>query len=337
MDENKNTFQHAMHTIHFNPTERKLQAAIDSNYNYVQKGQTLILNTNATTVTDLYPEQINGMLSYEWICPETLEALCANQFTPQLFVPWKSVTQVPMTFSVLHDFTAKITFTDPEGNKQTDQATVQVQWYNIAKPEFEIVPNPKQPLVTSLEPLELEIEGLNFDKFTTDFSIYEITWTIKPEVAADVLSFENNNGKVVIQAGTLEQNTEYSVTVSMIFIQEKKIQNTVTSKFKTYSAPYGGSVSINPPQGYYGETKIVFSVSDWKDKNFKIGYNLYEGVGDSEKWALGLQLNNNGLISPKKSFTHVVNNENVIIVEVVNEIGEAVYTIVRPWIVDRPD
>jgi len=92
IEENSNTFQHAMHTIYFNPTARQLQAAIDSNYNYVQKGQTLILNTNATTVTDLFPEQIEGMLSYEWVCPAGLELLCANQFTSQLFVPWKSVS-----------------------------------------------------------------------------------------------------------------------------------------------------------------------------------------------------------------------------------------------------
>jgi hypothetical protein len=78
IEENSHIFQHAMHTIYFNPTARQLQASINSNYNYVQKGQTLILNTNATTVTDLYPEQIEGMLSYEWVCPAGLELLCAN-------------------------------------------------------------------------------------------------------------------------------------------------------------------------------------------------------------------------------------------------------------------
>ena len=93
---------------------------------------------------------------------------------------------------------------------------------------------------------------------------------------------------------------------------------------------------VNPPQGYYGETKLVFSIKDWKDKNFKVYYNVFEGVGDSEKWALGLQLNTKGLLTVKESFVHIVNNENVIIIEVKNDIGEAVYTIVRPWIVDRP-
>lgn len=241
-----------------------------------------------------------------------------------------------MTYATLHEFTAKITFTDPEGNKQTESASTKVQWYNIAKPEFNIVPNPKQPLVTSLKPLELAIVGTNFDVLTTDFSIYTVKWSIKPEVSADGISYENDNQKLVIQPGSLAENTEYTVSVEMIFIQEPAIQNFVTSKFKTYSAPSGGSVMVNPPQGYYGETKLVFSIKDWKDKNFKVYYNVFEGVGDSEKWALGLQLNTKGLLTVKESFVHIVNNENVIIIEVKNDIGEAVYTIVRPWIVDRP-
>jgi len=93
---------------------------------------------------------------------------------------------------------------------------------------------------------------------------------------------------------------------------------------------------VNPPQGYYEETKIVFNIKDWKDENFKVGYNVYEGVGDGEKWALGLKLNSKRL-STKESFVHIINKEPVIVIEVINDIGEATYTIVRPWIVDRPD
>lgn len=81
LDESKKVFQNAVYTLRFNPLNRYLKPVLEQNLNYVQKGQTLILNTNKTTVNDLYSSQITSMLTYQYICPEELGPLCDNQFT----------------------------------------------------------------------------------------------------------------------------------------------------------------------------------------------------------------------------------------------------------------
>jgi hypothetical protein len=85
------TFQNVMYTVKYSPINRFLEPKVDSNYKYVQKNQTLIISASETTLNDMYPAQIKGQLSYEWICPEGKEFFCEGQYGENLYIPWKSV------------------------------------------------------------------------------------------------------------------------------------------------------------------------------------------------------------------------------------------------------
>lgn len=176
-----NVFQNALYTIKFAPVSTYLVSKIIPNYKYVQKGQTLIISSNETTVSGLHPSQVQDMLSYKWICPEYLEILCEGQTGPNLYVPWNRVQLAPLNFSQVYDFTAEITWSKPDGTNETRLTSTSVQWYNLQKPIFEIGLTLDQVLVSSTQPTTFTIEGKNFDSYG-DMSIYVIQWTIKPRL-----------------------------------------------------------------------------------------------------------------------------------------------------------
>jgi len=99
----------------------------------------------------MYPAQIKGQLTYEWICPEGLEVFCEGQYGENLYVPWKSVQKVEseIQFGTLYEFGADITWNSPDGTSETRSAFVEVQWYNLQKPSFDIRTDPAQVLITN--------------------------------------------------------------------------------------------------------------------------------------------------------------------------------------------
>ena len=56
-----------------------------------------------------------------------------------------------------------------------------------------------------------------------------------------------------------------------------KLSDIKTVEFKTLAPPVGGSVQINPLQGYIGETFTV-SLNGWTSANLPIEYNVYTSI-----------------------------------------------------------
>lgn len=191
---NHDTFQHYLYTIKYAPATTYLIAMIEPNYNYVQKGQTLIMSSNETTVSGLHPSQVKDMLSYKWVCPVGLQPLCEGQTGPNLYVPWNRIGQVALNFSQIYEFSAEITWHKPDGTNETRIATNDVQWYNLQKPVFKIDNLEDQVLTTSTSPTTFTIEGLNFDSFG-DMSIYKIDWEIEPRLQNQFATKSINYGQ----------------------------------------------------------------------------------------------------------------------------------------------
>jgi len=201
------------------------------------------------------------MLEYNWICPENLEALCAGQHTPEFYIPWKSVIQVPaLKFSNIYSFAVDITWNMPDGEKQIKTARIEAQWYNLQKPKFEIAPEPAQPIATGVQPTVFGIKGTNFDQSSTDMTIYKITWDIKPEIKKDAITISDDGQFFSVAAGNWPEDSSYEISAELIFIEQPNINNTESLKFNIYAPPKNGSIEINPPHGYFTETTFLVSV-----------------------------------------------------------------------------
>lgn len=122
-------------------------------------------------------------------------------------------------------------------------------------------------------------------------SIYDITWTVTPSISSSALSEDNNSQKLTIESGNLKENTEYKVTVEMIFTEQPKINNKVSMKFDTYSPPKGGEVTIDPSRGYLGETQFYVSLNGYSSPLKDVYYDVYEGYDNDGEWVKGFKLN----------------------------------------------
>lgn len=86
-----------------------------------------------------------------------------------------------------------------------------------------------------------EIDGTNFNSYTTDMSIYEINWRIDPPLEDKYQIKTLNSGQAIeVPAGSWLENTEFTVSAELTFIEEPKIFNDGKMNFKTYAPPKNG-------------------------------------------------------------------------------------------------
>lgn len=74
--------------------------------------------------------------------------------------------------------------------------------------------------------------------------------------------------------GTYSKNTLYTVTLSVTHKKLDKLTNVKEMTFQTLAPPVGGTVQVNPFQGYIGDVFTV-SLADWTSANLPIEYNVY--------------------------------------------------------------
>lgn len=77
-----------------------------------------MLFANETTVDGLHPESVRNMMSYKWICPDTLETLCENQTDSIYYLPWNELTKANLTFAVTYTFGVEVTWTKQDGKTE---------------------------------------------------------------------------------------------------------------------------------------------------------------------------------------------------------------------------
>ena len=212
-----------------------------------------MLFANRTTVDGLHPESVQKMINYRWICPETLEALCEKPTESIYYLPWNKLAKSNVSFAVSYTFGVEVTWTKQDGKTEVRQKYAQVIFYNVQIPTFNIVTSPAKILATSTQDTIFTIEGVNFDS-NGDMSVYEIEWTVEPEIKSSWARTTYNFGQLMeVEAGNWAENTVYTVGVNLVFKKEPNIRNYKELQFQTFAPPKGGLVSITPEFGYVGE------------------------------------------------------------------------------------
>lgn len=185
----------------------------------------------------------------------------------------------------------------PDGNTQIRTARADAQWYNLQQPKYDIESTPKQPIATGTVPTVFGIKGTNFDVESTDMTIYKITWQIKPELPEKAITISDDGQLFTVAAGNWPENSSYVISAELIFIEQPSINNTESMKFNIYCPPKNGSITMDPPHGYFVETTFRVSVANYTDPiSDWIKYNVYESFDDdTDELKKGPQLNKKAL------------------------------------------
>ena len=272
------------------------------------------------------------MISYRWICPETLEALCENQTESIYYLPWNKLANSNVSFAVSYTFGVEVTWNKQDGKTEVRQKYAQVIFYNVQIPTFNIVTSPAKILATSTQDTIFTIEGVNFDS-DGDMSVYEIEWTVEPEIKSSWARTTHNFGqRMEVEAGNWAENTVYTVGVNLVFKKEPNIRNYKELQFQTFAPPKGGSVSITPEFGYVGES-FTISVTGFSSAS-AVSFNVFNSY-DWEGTLTGTQLNSRP-VAQNEPYRFTAQSEYALIVEVVNTKGEFVNVVLSPEIVVKP-
>lgn len=200
-------------------------------------------------------------------------------------------------------------------------------------PTFNIVTSPAKILATSAQDTIFSIEGINFDS-NEDMSIYEIEWTVEPEVKFPWARTTSNFGqRMEVEAGNWEENTVYTVSVNLVFKEERGINSYEELQFQTYAPPKGGSVYITPEFGYVGDN-FTISVAGFTSAS-AVSFNVFNSY-DWEGTLRGAQLNSRS-VPQSVPYQFTAQSEYALIVEIVNTKGETIDVVLSPEIVFRPE
>ena len=125
------------------------------------------------------------------------------------------------------------------------------------------------------------------------------------------------------------------MTLTVTSKQLGKLSMTETVEFKTLAPPVGGSVQINPLQGYIGDPFYII-LQDWTSANLPIEYNVYTTF-DQAGSRKGVLINEDGPIPANEDFVFTAQRSTPIIVSVFDASGETLEFVLNPQISVRPD
>ena len=125
------------------------------------------------------------------------------------------------------------------------------------------------------------------------------------------------------------------MTLTVTSKQLGKLSMTETVEFKTLAPPVGGSVQINPLQGYIGDPFYII-LEDWTSANLPIEYNVYTTF-DQAGSRKGVLINEDGPIPANEDFVFTAQRSTPIIVSVFDASGETLEFVLNPQISVRPD
>lgn len=128
-------------------------------------------------------------------------------------------------------------------------------------------------MITSDQNTLFYLEAQNFA--IDDIYEYEVEWQLEPELEDPNTRSVLSGGRVMqVLKGSYAKNTDYKVTLTVTSKQLKKLKNVQSVAFATLAPPVGGSVQVNPLQGYIGD-KFTVILQDWTSANLPIEYNVY--------------------------------------------------------------
>jgi len=231
-------------------------------------------------------------------------------------------------------FEVTVIWAKPDGRDEKQTMNVTVTWYNLSAPKFSIDFDKQQTLITSDQNSLFYLEANNFA--IDNIYSYDVEWTLEPELDSPDNRSVLSGGRVMqIIKGSFAENTEYTVTLTVTSKKLDKLTNTKKVKFETLAPPVGGSVQVNPLQGYVGETFTII-LNDWTSANLPIEYNVYTTF-DQAGSRKGLLVNDDGPVPVNEPFQFRATRTTPIIVSVFDASGETLEYTLNPQISLPPD
>lgn len=150
--------------------------------------------------------------------------------------------------------------------------SITVTWININIPQFSIAVRNGKMYATRDNYVDITLS--NYPIGSTDIIT---TWTLTPTqfVNTSLVSLSSGNTTLQMLAGTFNQNTSYSLTVSIYNKNYIETMQNQTLNFTTGVAPSGGVVVATPSNGTFLVTVFNISIANWTSKNLPIQYYVY--------------------------------------------------------------
>lgn len=230
-------------------------------------------------------------------------------------------------FETPYTFEVTVVWAKADGQDEKQTLTAEVTFYDLAMPEYTIEYDPAHTLITSDQNALFYLEAINFA--IDDVYQYDVVWNLEPKLKKKDNQQILSGGRVMqILKGSFETNTSYKLTLSVTSKKLVKLSDIKTVEFKTLAPPVGGSVQINPLQGYIGETFTV-SLNGWTSANLPIEYNVYTSIDQSGE-RKGALINQSGSIPVAEEFSFVAQRTSPIIVTVFDASGETLEYTLNP-------
>lgn len=156
---------------------------------------------------------------------------------------WDDVQAIGVNFEYPYKFELIITWAKPNGMVEAIRLSTTITWYNAARPDFKIRYRPSPILVTGPQNTIFSIDPVNFS--VNDLRMYQVTWTLEPELQNPQMRNVLQYGQLMeIQRKAFAENTDYTVTATIMYRSLKVLTAKQTVQFATKAPPKNGNVKI---------------------------------------------------------------------------------------------
>jgi hypothetical protein len=135
-----------------------------------------------------------------------------------------------------------------------------------------------------------------FDIISTDFGandLPEITWQFTPEIRSPTKRVVSESGaKMTLNSIYLDEQTTYTVTVTVRQWDHLLPDATKSISFDTYAPPSGGSVTVQPQIAQLGDM-LTIQCEGWTSDRLPIVYDAWS-TSDYQGSLKGTQINESG-------------------------------------------
>ena len=216
-----------------------------------------------------------------------------------------------MIYEKPYTFEVQVIWAKPDGEDEKAFMSIDITWYDLVMPDFNIQYEPKTTLMTSKDNALFYLEPINFP--IDNIQDYDVIWTIEPELENMGNFSVLSNGRVMqINKGKFTENTSYKVSLSVSHYKLEKLSQERSIEFQTLAPPVGGKVTVSPLEGFVGD-EFTIVLNGWTSANLPIEYNVYNTF-DADGSRKGALVNSAGPIPVDEPFTFVATRTTPIIV-----------------------
>ena len=142
-------FQHLLYTIKFKPSANVLFADLVASQSDIIRDETLILDASSSYISNMPEALQRRSLAYIWECPAILDSYCQTRAGSQLSIPFSQVEKSTVVYEQPYTFKVTVIWAKPDGEDDKTTLSVDVTWFNLVMPDFNIDFDPALTRITS--------------------------------------------------------------------------------------------------------------------------------------------------------------------------------------------